>query len=124
MQHLHVPHLRGRVGRKSRNELAEKKRAEADAESTEEVDKSGKAEGSGKGGRGKKDRADRKKKARTTTSSDVVKGLKKEAELETTNLDKRGNESETTDSVEQFDLDELNYIMAMRKWRQQKPTPT
>ena len=58
------------------------------------------------------DKAKKGEKAKTKTWSDVVKGLKKE------------NESKVADSVEQFDLDELNYIMAMRKWRQQKPTPT
>ena len=48
---------------------------------------------------------------------DVVKGLKKEDELETANSDKRGNESEIADLVEQFDSDEPNHMKAKRMRR-------
>ena len=51
-------------------------------------------------------------KARTRTWYDMVKGLKDEDELETTNSDKSGNESEATDSVELFDSEELNHMKA------------
>ena len=49
------------------------------------------------GGRAKKGRVDRKKKVRTRTWFDVVKGLK-ENKLETTNSDKSDNKYETTES--------------------------
>ena len=41
-----------------------------------------------------------------------MKGLKIEDELETTNSDKSGNESEAVDSVEQFDSEEPNHLKA------------
>ena len=47
-----------------------------------------------------KDRVDQKIKTRTRTWMDMVKDLTKEDELETTNLDKSGNESESTNSIE------------------------
>ena len=53
-------------------------------------------------------------KTKTRTLFDVVKGLKIENELETTNSDKSGNGSGTTDLVEQFDSDELNHLKAQR----------
>ena len=72
----------------------------------------------------KKDKADWKLKAKTHISSDVVKGLKIENELETTNLDNSGNESKTTDSGEMFDLEELDQLKATQTRRQRKSTPT
>ena len=44
----------------------------------------------------------------------MVKGLKMEDELETSNSDKSGNGSKTTDSVEHFDSDKPNHLKA--KW--------
>ena len=52
----------------------------------------------------------------------MVKGLKMEDKLEATDLDKRGNRSETTDSVEQFDSDKPNHLKAKQKRRKSKPT--
>ena len=49
------------------------------------------------------DEANKGEKAKTKTWSNVVKGLKPEDELEISNLDKSGNESETSDSVRMFD---------------------
>ena len=57
-------------------------------------------EGRTEGGRVKKDRADRRKKAKTRTWSDVVKGLEPEDESGATDSDKSWNESETIDSEE------------------------
>ena len=68
-------------------------------ESTEGVGTSEQVGESVSGGRVKKDKADRKK-AKTRTWFDVVKGLKTEDELETTNSDKSRNESEEADSVQ------------------------
>ena len=100
IQRLDVSHLRGRAARKNnscddetKHEPVKRRRAE------EEVETSG---ASGKV----------KKKARTKTWSDVVQGLK-EDKLETTNSDKSGNESETADLVEKFDLREPNHMKAM-----------
>ena len=45
----------------------------------------------------------------------MVKGLKIEDELETSNSDKSGNESETVDSVRFFDSETLNQLKAKRK---------
>ena len=45
-------------------------------------------------------------KAKSWTWSDVVKGLKIEDELETTNSNKSWNVSDSANSVEQFDLEE------------------
>ena len=104
LQHLDVPHLRGRTGpgitTKKENEIGgavEKK----GVESSEEVGTSDTVgTTSGNSGRVKKDRANWKMEAKTRTCFDVVKGLKIEDELETANSDKRGNESEATKSVE------------------------
>ena len=52
------------------------------------------------GGRVKQDSLADRKKAKTQTWSDVVKGLKTEDELETTNSDKTWNESEEADTVQ------------------------
>ena len=76
------------------------------------------------GGRVKKDRADRKMKAKTWTWFDVVKGLKIEDELEIANSEKSGNESEVADSVEMFDSEELNQLKAKPIRGQRKVTPT
>ena len=77
------------------------------------------------GDRVKKDRAERKKKKpKTQTWFDVVKGLEVKDELETTNLDKRGNESGIAYSVEMFDSEDLNQLKAKRTRRQRKSTPT
>ena len=40
----------------------------------------------------------------------MAKGLKIDDELETSNLDKGGNESVVADSVEQFNLKEPNHL--------------
>ena len=48
------------------------------------------------------------------TWSDEVKGLKIEDELRTVNSDQNGNESETADSVEQFNSDEPNRLKDTR----------
>ena len=69
------------------------------------------------------DRADQEKKARTKTWLDVVKGLKKEEELETSNSDKSRNKSETFDSVKLYDSDKPNHMTAKRTRGQPKPTP-
>ena len=45
---------------------------------------------------------------------DVVKGLKTEDKLETTNSDVSGDESELTDSIEMFNL-ETNRLRAKRR---------
>ena len=52
-------------------------------------------------------------KVKHQTWSDVVKGLKKEDELERTNSDKTGNGSNTR-FVEKFDSDESNHLKV--KW--------
>ena len=98
--------------RERKSESAKKKGVEFDAESTEEADSSDRVRTSSKCDRVKKDRVDRNMKARTRTWYDMVKGLKDEDELETTNSDKSGNESEATDSVELFDSEELNHMKA------------
>ena len=67
-------------------------------------------------------KAKKGRKAKTKTWSNVVKGLKKIEELETTNSDKSGNGSETTDSAEQFDSDKPNRSKAKRSVRQPMPT--
>ena len=89
------------------------------AKSTEEVDTSDRV---GTSSKVKKDRADRKKEAKTQMWSDVVKGLEIEGKLETTNSDKSGNGSETTDLAEQFDSDKPNHSKAKRSVRQPMPT--
>ena len=68
--------------------------------------------GAERGGKVEKERADQGR-VRTKTWEDVVKVLK-EGESETTDLDKSWNESETTDSIEESDLDKPNRTMA--KW--------
>ena len=92
MQRLDVPHLRVRtetctgteeVAREKKNETREDKEKKG-SESIEEVDTSDRA---GTSSRVKKDRADRKKEAKTQMWSDVVKGLEIEGKLETTNSD-------------------------------------
>ena len=75
-----------------------------------------------KGGNGSKvgkSKADQMK-AKTKTWSVVVKGLKIEDELETTNLDKSGNESEIDDSVRMFDSETPNHLDAKQKKGQRK----
>ena len=120
MQRLNVSHLRGRtetctgaeeVDSEKKNETGADKEKKA-AESTEEVCTSDRVRLSGKGGRVKMNKADRKKKAKTKTCSDVVKGLKIEDELETTNSDKSRNELEIADLVEQFDSEKPNHVKA------------
>ena len=56
----------------------------------------------------------RRRKARTQTWSNVVKGLNKEDKLETADSDKSGNGSETANSVKQFDSEEPNNLKAKR----------
>ena len=79
---------------------------------TEEVDTSGRVGTRGKGGRVKKERANQKKKARTKTWSDVVKGLQTDEELEIADL------------VEWFYSDELKQVMAKQTRGQLKSTLT
>ena len=54
-------------------------------------------------------------KTKTKRWSKVVKGLKTEDELETTNSDERGIESELFDSIKMFDLDTPNQRKAKRR---------
>ena len=115
IQHLDVPRLRETTGKGKKtgdgtgqrakdgrtNTRGDERKKEVErnkeVESTREVDTSKQVGASGNGGRVKKDRANRKKKAKTRTWSDVVKGLKPEDELGTTNSEKRGNESGAID---------------------------
>ena len=104
--------------------------------STKEVDTFELVGASGSGGRVKKDRVNRKKKAKTRTWFDVVKGLNPEDELENTNSDKSQNkpevtdsdqswnELETADSIQQTDSEEPDRLKAKRTRRQQKMTLT
>ena len=62
--------------------------------------------------------------AKTYVWSDVVKGLNPEEESENTDLDKSWNELETTDSVQQMDLEGPDQLKAKRTRRQRKSTPT
>ena len=78
-----------------------------EAESTEEVKTSGGSKPSGRV---------RKKKARIKTWSDVVKGLKKDEELEIANSDKSWNESEVESDLE--DPNQLKAKRTRRKWNQ------
>ena len=91
IQHLDVARLRGRAANEPKKDPTDKGKGRVtdDVESTEEVETTRKVGTSYKGGRG---RANRKKKARTKTWSDVVKGLKSKDELKTTNSDKKENE--------------------------------
>ena len=102
------------------NKESEKELAEEDAKSIEEVIISEKTGIDSKGSRVKKDRADRKREAKTRTWSDVVKVLEIEDELETTNSDKSGNGSEKSDLVEPFDSQEPNQLKVKRSKRHQK----
>ena len=108
IQHLDVPHLRGRLARRNNG---------CDDEPEHEPVERGRAEeevgAGGKSGKVKKDRADQKKKARTRTWADVVKG-KKKGESEIADSSKIEDESETVDSVEKFDSGEPNQMKAKR----------
>ena len=66
------------------------------------------------------DEAKKGEKAKTKTWSDVVKGLKTEDELETTNSDESENELERADSVRLFDLETPNQPKATRRKGQRK----
>ena len=114
LQHLDVPNLRGR---RREEEVQAESDEEFDFVTAEEVEdgyggsdrrKEPGPEPTKKGG----DKAKKGKKARTKTWLDVVKGLKTEDELETTNSNKNGNGSETTDLVEQLDSEEPNQLKA------------
>ena len=59
---------------------------------------------------------DRKKKAKTWTWFDVVKGLKTKDELEIANSDKSWNESEVESDLE--DPNQLKAKRTRRKWNQ------
>ena len=83
VQRLDVPHLRVRtetctgteeVAREKKNETREDKEKKG-VESIEEVNTSDRVRTSGNNSKVEKDRADRKKEAKTRTWSDVVKGL-------------------------------------------------
>ena len=91
LQHLDVPHLRGRFeigkGPGEATEEDEKIKTWRDKEENG-VEPSEEVGMSSDGGRVKKDRADGKKKAETRTWYDVVKGLRIEDELETANLER------------------------------------
>ena len=104
IQHLNMPHLRWRVVDEPEKEPTERKSAlEEEAESIEEVKASGRVGTSSKGGRVKRNKADRKKKVKNKTCSDMVKSLKKDEELETANSNESRNEMKTVDSVKWFD---------------------
>ena len=79
IQHLNVSQLKGRMGRGKGGKQQEKAKTEQDVESTEEVDTFDRVGTSGS----VRDRANLKKKARTKTWSDVVKGLKTDDKSET-----------------------------------------
>ena len=124
LQHLDMPNLRRRHSERSGRDQKSESDGEFDFGMTEEdIDVYGgsnqRNEPKSKiteqgGGKAKKGR-----KANTRTWADMVKGLKEE-ELETSNLDKSMNVSETTDSVEQFDSNESNHMEAKRIKRQPK----
>ena len=132
VQHLDVPHLRGRTskdteigkskettdciseGRTDKGRVKKKK----GVESTKEVDTSEQVGTSGNGGRVKKDKTDRKKKTKTRTWSNVVKGLEPKDDSAATDSDKSWNESQTTDLVLQKDPEEPDQFKAKRTRRQ------
>ena len=64
------------------------------------------------------DEAKKGEKAKTKTWSNVVKVLKTEDEMGTTNLGESGKESKTTYLVRMFDSETLNQLKARRKRRQ------
>ena len=132
LQHLGVLHLRGRtktgtrtIGKGLREAVGdneEKTETRGDkekkgVESTKEDVTSDEVRTSGNNGRFKKDKANRKKKARTWTWSNVVKGLNSEDELETANSDKSGNESEVADSFNMLNSEEPNQLKAKQTRR-------
>ena len=88
-----MPNLRGRTNRKDHKREHEGSESARDAESDDEFNfgSSEEAEGSSQKKEPKSakyggDEANKGEKAKTETWSDVVKGLKTEDELETTNL--------------------------------------
>ena len=120
-----MPNLRGRTDRKNHERGQERSGSANDVESNDEFDfgSTEEAEGSNRikklkpsdqGG----DEAKKGKKAKTWL--DVVKGLKIEYELETTNSDKSRDKLEIVDSVWMFDSETPNQLRAKRKKGQQK----
>ena len=87
---------------------------EFDFEPVEEVEEGSKGCSCKKEARTAKSGGD---KAEIETWSDVVKGLKIEEKLETANSDKSGIESKEFDSIEMFDLDMPNRLMAKQRKR-------
>jgi hypothetical protein len=124
VQHLDVPHLRGRKGkgtngteqgaREEEGAMKGGAKGKKEAESMKQVSTSEQVGTSAIGGRVKKDRADRKKKAKTQTWSDVVKGLVLEGEPGETDLDKSGNELKTVNSVQELDSEEPYHLKAKK----------
>ena len=117
-----MPPLRGRNSERSGRDRKAESDEEFDLGSGEEAEE-------GYGGRTQRNepepteqwggKAKKGRKANTRTWADMVKGLKEE-ELETSNLDKSMNVSETTDSVKKFDSEEPNHLKAKRTKGQRK----
>ena len=127
MRHLDTPNLKGRQQERER----ERSGSDRDAETAEEFDfrPAEEAEEENRGRNRKEEpktaeqRGNTTKKgvkAKTKTWCDVVKGLKIEDELETTNSDVSGIGSEVTDSIEMFDSDITNRLRAKRRKGHQK----
>ena len=108
IQHLDVPHLRGR----SKGKVSTG--TDHDAESNEEFDFGSPAEEAKRS----------MEKAKTRKWSDVVRGLKPEVESECTDSDKSWNESETADSDQQMDPDESDRLKAKGTRTQRKSMPS
>ena len=122
-----MPNLRGRTDRKHHRREQERSGSDRDAESDDEFDfgSAEEAEGrfaeesmSGRGGSCRK----KEPKSANHGGDEGNKGeeAKIEDELETSNSDKSGDESETADSVRMFDSEMPNQLKAKRKKGQQK----
>ena len=142
LQYLDVPHLRGRqeqekiktgtgkIGKGSGQRARKKEwietKGDKDKNGVElivEVSTSKRVGTSGDDSRVKKDKADRELNAKTRRWSNVVKGVKIKDKMETTTLDKSGNESEIANSCEMVDPDEPNQLKAKHTRRHRKSTP-
>ena len=122
-----MPNLRGR-----KEQEKERSGSDPEAESDEEFDFGSTEEAEDEhGGNNQRnesepaeqggDEAKKGKKAKNKTWSDVVKGLKIEDKLETTNSYKSGNESETAGSVRMFDSETPNHLEAkQKKWQRKR----
>ena len=133
LRHLDVSNLeRGRKTTKgSRSDRAAESDDDFDFGSTEEAEGGSAEEAeSGHGGSNRRenpksaeqggDEAKKDEEAKTKSWSDVVKGLKTEDELETTNSDEGRNDSRTADLVQTFDSEMPNRLKAKQKKGQRK----